>query len=96
MCLSNPFLSHLLSFPLLLLKELSKLHYPVLELRLINEKITSIRSSDRLQALTLGFCKRMLLVLMEIYDYVEHTDAIVPKSWVKGQETLSQINSAAT
>lgn len=35
-------------------------------------------------------------MLMEIYDYVEHTDAIVPKSWVKGQETLSQINSAAT
>lgn len=55
LCLSNPFLSHLLSFPLLLLKELSKLHYPALELRLINEKITSIRNSDRLQALTLGF-----------------------------------------
>lgn len=55
LCLSNAFLSHLLSFPLLLLKELSKLHYPALDVRVINEKIVSIGNSDRLQTLTLGF-----------------------------------------
>lgn len=55
LCLSNSFLSHLLSFSLFLLKELSKLHCPALELRLMNEMIVSIGNFDRLWALTLGF-----------------------------------------
>lgn len=34
---------------------------------------------------------------MEIHEYLEHTtDATVPKSGVKGQETLGQIKSAIT
>lgn len=55
LCFSNPFLSHLLSFPLLLLKELSNFYFPALEFRLIDGKTMSIGNIDSLQALTLGF-----------------------------------------
>lgn len=51
-CLPNSFRNHLLSFPLFLLKELSKLHCRALELRLINEMIVSPGNIDRLQALS--------------------------------------------
>lgn len=55
LCLSNPFLSHLLSFPLLLVKELSNLYFPALEFKLINGKTISIGNIGNLQTLILGF-----------------------------------------
>lgn len=60
------------------MKELSNLYFPALEFKLINGKTVSIGNIDNLQTLALGFWKRILLLLMEIREYLEHTDAIVP------------------
>jgi hypothetical protein len=65
------------------LKELSKLHLPVLEFSFGNKKVISSGTVNRLQILTLGFWKGMLFLLMEIHEHLEHTDSIVLKSWVK-------------